>query len=180
MNIIPILDFDTNLISEFNTIFNIAFEKNYPDYFQQVAKPDTYICYKYDMNKLNSFCIFDMKSANIDPKFAANQFIYIHSVSVHPDFRGQGLCYQMIKFIIQKYKHLPMYLHVRTTMGNPNTHAIKCYQKNNFQLIDCIFSDREDGPNSVMIRYPQKYHKTKKYSKKKKRSNKKKKYRTRK
>jgi ribosomal protein S18 acetylase RimI-like enzyme len=81
--------------------------------------------------------------------------IYIHSISVADEFRGQGLCKQITDEFIQKFgKNHILYLTVRTEEGNENISGIKCYEKNGFIMLPEVYRDHYDGKNSAMIRLP--------------------------
>ena len=80
--------------------------------------------------------------------------IYIHSISVADEFRGQGLCKQITDEFIKKFGNHILYLTVRTEAGNENTSGIKCYEKNGFIMLPEVYRDHYDGKNSAMIRLP--------------------------
>jgi ribosomal protein S18 acetylase RimI-like enzyme len=83
-------------------------------------------------------------------------FLFVHTVSIDPDFRGKGLCYHLVRNLLNakiniegKIYHLGrslnMYLQVKTNETDPNISAIKCYQKNGFELVDMMHETRNDG-----------------------------------
>ena len=83
-------------------------------------------------------------------------FLFVHTVSIDPDFRGKGLCYHLVRNLLNakiniggKIYHLGrslnMYLQVKTNEENPGISAIKCYKKNGFELVDMIYEKRTDG-----------------------------------
>lgn len=83
-------------------------------------------------------------------------FLFVHTVSIDPDFRGKGLCYHLVRNLLNakiniegKIYHLGrslnMYLQVKTNEMDPNISAIKCYQKNGFELVDMMYEKRNDG-----------------------------------
>ena len=81
--------------------------------------------------------------------------MYLHSISVSEEFRGQGLCKKITDEFIQKFgKNHILYLTVRTESGNENTSGIKCYEKNGFIMLPQVYRDHYDGKNNAMIRLP--------------------------
>lgn len=81
--------------------------------------------------------------------------MYINSFGVHRDYRGRGLCHQIIKGFVNKFgKNYILYLTVRTEMGNVNESAIRCYEKNGFIMLPEVYRDHYDGKNNAMIRLP--------------------------
>ena len=81
--------------------------------------------------------------------------MYIHSISVSDEFRGQGLCKQITDEFIKKFgKNHILYLTVRTEAGNENISGIKCYEKNGFIMLPEVYRDHYDGKNNAMIRLP--------------------------
>ena len=104
--------------------------------------------------------------------------LYIHTFGVHRDYRGKGLCQQIVKEFINKFgRNHVLYLTVRTESGNVNESAIRCYQNNDFIMLPEVYRDHYDGKNSAMIRLPttnrnkNKSGKIKKKKKKKKKTN---------
>ena len=58
--------------------------------------------------------------------------------------------------LVRKYKsNCAIYLHVRTTNGDPNTAALKSYERCGFVVINPVFVERDDGPNNVMVLFSQ-------------------------
>lgn len=81
--------------------------------------------------------------------------MYLHSISVAEEFRGQGLCKQITDEFIKKFgKNHILYLTVRTETGNENVSGIKCYEKNGFIMLPQVYRDHYDGKNNAMIRLP--------------------------
>jgi len=81
--------------------------------------------------------------------------MYLHSISVSEEFRGQGLCKKITNEFIKKFgnDHI-LYLTVRTQEGKVNISGIKCYEKNGFILLPEVYRDHYDGKNTAMIRLP--------------------------
>ena len=87
--------------------------------------------------------------------------MYIHSISVSDEFRGQGLCKQITDEFVKKFgKNHILYLTVRTEAGKENTSGIKCYEKNGFIMLPEVYRDHYDGKNNAMIRLPSKRNKS--------------------
>ena len=80
--------------------------------------------------------------------------IYIHTFSVHNEYRGMGLCQKIVNEFIKKFGNHILYLTVRTEPGNENISAIKCYEKNGFIMLPEVYRDHYDGKNNAMIRVP--------------------------
>ena len=80
--------------------------------------------------------------------------MYLHSISVSEEFRGQGLCKQITDEFIKKFGNHILYLTVRTEPGNENISGIKCYEKNGFIMLPEVYRDHYDGKNNAMIRLP--------------------------
>ena len=87
----------------------------------------------------------------------ANKYktMYLHSISVSEEFRGQGLCKRITDEFVKKFgKNHILYLTVRTEPGNENISGIKCYEKNGFIILPEVYRDHYDGKNNAMIRLP--------------------------
>ena len=80
--------------------------------------------------------------------------MYLHSISVAEEFRGQGLCKKITDEFIKKFGNHILYLTVRTESGNENVSGIKCYEKNGFIMLPEVYRDHYDGKNNAMIRLP--------------------------
>ena len=81
--------------------------------------------------------------------------MYLHSISVAEEFRGQGLCKKITDEFIKKFgKNHILYLTVRTESGDENMSGIKCYEKNGFIMLPEVYRDHYDGKNNAMIRLP--------------------------
>lgn len=93
----------------------------------------------------------------LDDNQGGNKYktMYLHSISVAEEFRGQGLCKSITDEFIKKFgKNHILYLTVRTESGNENTSGIKCYEKNGFIMLPQVYRDHYDGKNNAMIRLP--------------------------
>lgn len=154
-----------------NQVCNLGFPKGYShDFIISMNNPIVSILY-------HSNLIIGVCFANIERKIVmkplSSEYLYLHTICIDPKFRGNGLCYHLVKNLLtakvsisSKVKHLGksmnMYLHVCTNADKPNIPAIKCYQKNGFNLIDMVHVEREDGTHTVMIRKKGLTKKTKK------------------
>jgi ribosomal protein S18 acetylase RimI-like enzyme len=83
-----------------------------------------------------------------------NRTMYIHSISVSAEFRGQGLCQKLTGEFIKKFGNHVLYLTVRTEPDNKNISGIKCYEKSGFIMLSEVYRDHYDGKNNAMIRLP--------------------------
>ena len=83
-----------------------------------------------------------------------NKTMYIHSISVSAEFRGQGLCKKLTGEFIKKFGNHILYLTVRTEPGSENISGIKCYEKSGFIMLSEVYRDHYDGKNNAMIRLP--------------------------
>jgi ribosomal protein S18 acetylase RimI-like enzyme len=83
-----------------------------------------------------------------------NRTMYIHSISVSAEFRGQGLCQKLTGEFIKKFGNHVLYLTVRTEPGRENISGIKCYEKSGFIMLSEVYRDHYDGKNNAMIRLP--------------------------
>lgn len=91
-----------------------------------------------------------------EPSNGKYDSIYLHTFSVHSDYRGKGLCQKIVKEFIKKLGNCILYLTVRTEPGKENMSAIKCYEKNDFIMLPSVYRDHYDGKNNAMIRIPTK------------------------
>ena len=112
---------------------------------------DGYIGYLTLDNKIVA-CGFGKEDTMTPSKYKT---MYIHTFGVHSDYRGRGLCQQIVKEFIKRFgKNYILYLTVRTELGNVNESAIKCYEKNGFIMLSEVYRDHYDGKNNAMIRLP--------------------------
>ena len=99
--------------------------------------------------------IEDLKYLSTDKEGNKYKTLYLHSISVAEEFRGQGLCKQITDEFVKKFgKNHILYLTVRTESGNENVSGIKCYEKNGFIMLPQVYRDHYDGKNNAMIRLP--------------------------
>lgn len=113
-----------------------------------------------------------------DSKFKT---MYIHTFSTKEEYRGRGLCKQIVGEFIKKFgKTHILYLTVRTELSNVNESAIRCYEKIDFIMLPEVYRNHYDGKNSAMVRMPTHAKKASLRKKKKSKKNKKKSRRKRK
>ena len=100
--------------------------------------------------------------------------MYIYTFATNKEYRGRGLCKQLVNEFIKKFgKTHILYLTVRTENNNVNQSAIKCYTNCGFIMLPDVYRNNYDGKNNAMIRVPTSVRKAS-LKKKKKRSKKRK------
>jgi len=150
-----------------NNICNVAFNQDLNrNYVEMVQRPGTTVSLIRYNGVIGGVAFLDHVKSNVDPIYSSPNYSHVHSIAIAPEFRGRGLCKELVKPLVKKYGHNPMYLHVRTKLGDPNVSAIKCYRRNGFVIIPTVNEERQDGPNSLMVRMGPKKRKTKKKRKK--------------
>ena len=109
------------------------------------------VCYMVENNRVIAVAFGDTSESNMS-KPLKQKLLYIHTISVDGDYRGRGLSSKLVKRLVREFKsQYALYLHVRTSAGNPNMAALKSYEKCGFVVINPIFVERDDGPNNVMV-----------------------------
>jgi ribosomal protein S18 acetylase RimI-like enzyme len=140
-----------------NNVCNSSFHKPMgEDYVSLVKKDDTMVSLLRNTGEIIGVAFIDLKKCNVDPKYSSPIFYHLHSIAISKEFRGKGLCRKLVHPIVKKYGRVPIYLNVRTTLGNPNVSAIKCYRHFGFTIVPTVNVEMSDGPNSLMIRLPKK------------------------
>lgn len=147
-----------------NEICNLGFSKGEErNYIMSIETKRPIVSLLYVGDLIVGVCFVDIQKKDVI-KPLSNLFLYLHTISIDPEFRGNGLCYHLVRNLLNakinienKIYHLGrslnMYLHVRTTSSDPNISAIKCYKKNGFELVDMMYETRGDGEvNTAMIR----------------------------
>jgi len=154
-------DLTTEETNRCNQICNLGFSKGgHRDFMISMSNPIVSIL--YHSNLIIGVCFANIERKSV-MKPLSSEYLYLHTICIDPQFRGNGLCYNLVQNLLtaklsigSKVKHLGksmnMYLHVCTNSDKPNIPAIKCYQRNGFNLIDMMNSEREDGTNTIMIR----------------------------
>ena len=164
-----------------NQICNLGFPKgSNHDFILTMNNPIVSIL-MVQQTHIIGVCFVNIETKNV-MKPLSKEYLYLHTICIDPEFRGNGLCYHLVRNLLtskirigSSIKHLGkdmnMYLHVCTNNDKPNIPAIKCYQKNGFKLVDMVHVEREEGTNTVMTRQKglNKKSKRKKNSKKKRR-----------
>lgn len=147
-----------------NEVCNLGFSKGEErDYIMSIETKRPIVSLLYVGDLIVGVCFVDIQKKDVI-KPLSNLFLHLHTISIDPEFRGNGLCYHLVRNLLNakiniedKIYHLGrslnMYLHVRTSSSDPNISAIKCYNKNGFELVDMMYETRGDGEvNTVMIR----------------------------
>jgi len=159
---------------QINELFNLGFNK--PLDTNTVDNiPYDLLCLLYLNNKIIGVSCIEKKYKEVMEPLS-KIYYFLHTLTIHPDYRGKGYCNLLTKEIIKKLgqKH-SLYLSVETHNKSPNINAIKCYQKNGFRLVDCLYEPRPDNKiASYMVRVKGSFRKTKNLRKTKKRKNKRK------
>lgn len=166
-------------IKRSNYICNLGYNKDSEiDFILSLISINPIVSLLYFQNNIIGICFADVNRKKV-MKPLSKLFLYIHTLTVHPEFRGNGLCFDLVKNLINAKitidgklyhigKSLNMLLHVRSNEENPNIAAIKCYKKHGFKLLDMIYETRTDGEiNSAMIRLKNSKKSKKKKSKRK-------------
>lgn len=147
-----------------NVVCNLGFSKGEErDYIMSIETKKPIVSLLYVGDLIVGVCFVDIQKKDVI-KPLSNLFLHLHTICIDPEFRGNGLCYHLVRNLLNakiniegKIYHLGrslnMYLHVRTSSSDPNISAIKCYQKNGFELVDMMYETRGDGEvNTAMIR----------------------------
>lgn len=153
-----------------NQITNIAFDQGDIDYVSNFDSQNI-LSLAYDDQDIWGIAMGEIKTYDADPNYAFPTLINIHSIAVHPEARGNGLCKGLVKKL-KLYYHKekpssPLYLNVRISKNDPNIPGMKCYRKQGFRVVPVPPLDRSDGPNFFMVCEPKKKRKSKKRTKKK-------------
>ncbi len=156
---------DSDTQSKVNEIGNLSFQSDTDYVFN--CDNQTCICVLFKDSIIVGSAYVDFKYVNVIHPLSS-KFINIHTLAIHPDYRGKGYCSKLMKLIIKKYGKYPMNLTVCTNKDNPNLSAIKCYRKHGFQFVDMCHVQHTDGVNTYMVRPAKKQKRTKKKSKGKK------------
>jgi len=138
-----------------NQIINLGF--NHPIEQDNLSFMSDYlICIISVEHKIVGISMIEEKTKKV-MKPLSREYLFLNTISVHPDYRGRGYCNLIVKGIIKQYgKNKSMYLSVHTTEGKANENAIRCYQKNGFRLVDCLYEERgNDDAYSYMVRLKQ-------------------------
>ena len=139
-----------------NEICNLGFSKGEErDYIMSIETKRPIVSLLYVGDLIVGVCFVDIQKKDVI-KPLSNLFLHLHTISIDPEFRGNGLCYHLVRNLLNakinienKIYHLGrslnMYLQVKINEMDPNISAIKCYQKNGFELVDMMYETRSDG-----------------------------------
>jgi ribosomal protein S18 acetylase RimI-like enzyme len=166
---------DDDVKARLNEICNIAFKRGsggYVDTFPGSTRIS--VARNNHDNQLYGVAFAEKKSYDdADPAYVSCTQYHVHSISVHPDARKQGLCKGLMKALIKSCKtadpKTPLYLNVRISKTDPNKGGIKCYERFGFQIVAVPPVMRDDGPNFYMVLDPSAKKKSTKKTKKPKR-----------
>ena len=169
---------------DINYLIHMGFHENEPYKHQSYFQPEenVYIITLNDNHKTIAIAFIKKHTVDTYDKLP-REYFKIYNLSIHPNYRGYGLCGQLMKHILQtKIDELPLQKHyltlnVFTSKHNPNVSAIKCYKKHKFQFIPTVIEMRSEGPYTEMMREPNSRKTKTKRSKKKKKQTKKKRWR---
>ena len=142
-------------------IFNFGFNNSMiNNTFDSV--PFDLICLLFIGDKIIGFACIVKKDKDV-MKPLSNIYYSLHTITIHPNYRGKGYCSLLVKEIVKKFgKKHSLYLSVETNSRSPNKSAIKCYQKNGFRLVDCLYEPRPDNKIcSYMVRVKGSFKNTK-------------------
>ena len=70
---------------------NVAFDQGAVDYLTSFDD-QSIISYAYDSEALWGIAMSEIKTYDADPNHAYPTLIHLHSIAVHPEARGNGLC----------------------------------------------------------------------------------------
>ena len=163
-------EYNDQMNDQMNRIINLSFGHSLESDSLSHTRAD-YICIIKVDGIIVGLAMIDNKIKNVMQPLS-KEYLFIHTVAVHPEYRSRGYCDLMIKEIVKQYGAVKsMYLSVETGLHTANKGAIKCYQKNGFRLVDCLYEERQtDDILSYMVRLskPVKLKKIKKIKKIKK------------
>ena len=162
--------FETTLLSDaisddavkarLDEICNIAFKRGSGGYVENFSGSTRIsVARNTDDNQLYGVAFAEKKSYDdADPAYVSCSQYHVHSISVHPDARKQGLCKGLMKALIRYCKaadpKTPLYLNVRISKTDPNKGGIRCYERFGFKIVAVPPVMREDGPNFYMVLDP--------------------------
>lgn len=145
-------EIEQNYREQINRIIQYGFNRT-DDMLSNMNNP--IVCYIIQDNKVVAVGFGDLSNSNM-VKPLKSKILYIHTISVDKEYRKKRLSSKLVKFMCRKYKsEYAIYLHVRTTNGNPNIKALKSYERCGFVVINPVFVERDDGPNNVMVLFSQ-------------------------
>ena len=132
-----------NEIDEINKLISITFNYDTINPIIQIFDNNEYLGYLIKNNQIVS-CGFG-KEDIFNPKYKYKT-IYIHTFATKENYKGKGLCTQLVNEFITKFgKTHIIYLTVRTESNNINESAIRCYEKCGFIMLPKVYRDHYDG-----------------------------------
>ena len=141
-------DIDQNYQNDILNIIQVGFDRN-DDMLANMDNP--IVVYMIEENQVIAVGFGDTSESKM-MKQLKQKIMYIHTISVDNNYRGLGLSTKLIKKLVLEFKSgYALYLHVRTSEDDPNIPAIKSYERCGFVVINPVFTEREDGPNNVMV-----------------------------
>ena len=113
------------------------------------------VCYMVEQDRVIGVVFGDISNTRMMMKPLKNKVLYIHTIAVDKEYRGNRISEKLVKRLVKAYKKdYALYLHVRTTNDSdnkPNYAAIKSYERCGFVIVNPVYVDRDDGPNNVMV-----------------------------
>jgi len=177
--VVPLQQLNDHVISQLDQIIHVAFghsENQMNSPYVGNFSGDTIVAIMSDRDTPIGVALGEQKTYAIDPETMSPLQILVHSIAIHNDYQGQGLCKGFVKALLrgihEQHGKVPIHLNVRVTKDNVNAGAIRCYQKNGFRLVNVPPIVKDDGPNAFMIRdsASTKTHKKKKKRKSRRKS----------
>ena len=108
-----------------NRLINTGFDHDPDDYRFDVYNYDIVAVLYYNNEPVGSAFIAKHSKDVIEP--LSNEFYFITTLTIHPDYRGQKLCNFLMKEIVKKLGKLySLFLSVDTSSQKANIPGIKC------------------------------------------------------
>ena len=157
--VVPLQQLEEKVISQLDTIIHVAFghsEDKMNSPYVGNFPGNTLVAIMRDRDTPIGVAVGEQKQYDIDPSIMSPLQILVHSIAIHTDYQGQGLCRGFVKALLQgintEHGQVPIHLNVRVTKDNANAGAIRCYQKNGFRMVNVPPVVKDDGPNAFMVR----------------------------
>ena len=179
--VVTLQTLDIQVVSQLDKIIHVAFghsEDLMNSPYVGNFPGNTLVAIMRDIDTPIGVALGEQKQYDIDPSIMSPLQILVHSIAIHTDYQGQGLCKGFVKALLQgihgQHGQVPIHLNVRVTKDNANAGAIRCYQKNGFRMMNVPPVVKDDGPNAFMVRDSSstKTHKKKKKKRKSRRQSK--------
>lgn len=131
-----------------HTNLSVSYVNNFSD--------DTLVALMKDDKSPFAVALAEKLTYDTDPEMISPVQIFVHSIAIHRDYQGRGLCKGFVKYLLRCIKDahgkVPIHLNVRVTKDNVNIGAIRCYENNGFRFVNVPPISKEDGPNAFMIK----------------------------